>query len=226
MRLADTHLRGGSVYRLGVAAAEKGEERVPRAGADAEALSDAPSAHTGLQPKPRRSFAELLSKTLANLQRDFALDREQAIEAFAGRVHYSLAQAITRDATVSSDKQSSSDKQFTVVPPRPQEAEILRLQRDFGLTRDQALHFIRSLKSSGAQTPGAPPAITSKTLRSPADAFAILSDLEETPSGGGSTHAEGAKVCSLAQTFLEWRKVVRCQAAAKRKLGLTTAAMA
>ena len=137
------------------------------------------------------------------------------------------AHADSRDATVSTDKQSNSDKQFTVVPARLPEAETLRLQRDFGLTRDQALYFIRSLKSSGAQTPRAPPAITSNTLRSPANAFAILSDLEETPSGGGSTRAEGTKVCSLAQqTFLGWRKVVRCQAAAKRKLGLTTAAMA
>ena len=61
--------------------------------------------------------------------------------------------------------------------------------------------------------------------------FSVLFGLDETADSGGGGHtgadptAEAKQECSMTEIFRGWRKVARCQAAAKRQLGRTSAAM-
>ena len=90
----------------------------------------------------RRSFAELLSAKLVKLENDFGLEPKFGLHVIAGQVEISLKSARAAFGLATADAPMTVIQQGAV-PPRLQEAEAMRLQRDFGITREYALRLLR-----------------------------------------------------------------------------------
>ena len=91
----------------------------------------------------RRSFAELLSAKLVKLETDFGLEPKFGLHVIAGQVAISLKSARPAFGHATADDAPALNVRQGAVPPRLQEAEAMRLQREFGIKRVYALRLLR-----------------------------------------------------------------------------------